>query len=60
MANGQDSIYTGDECRCDDPVGLYWCRVHEHYANHDLNCRGRCYQRDRWASEPEEHEGGGG
>lgn len=53
MANGQDGIYAEDECRCDDPVGLYWCYLHNHYANHDNNCKGRCYTRAGWESDDE-------
>lgn len=42
--NGQDGIYAKDECRCDDPFGLFWCHVHNHLANHDGRCLGRCYE----------------
>lgn len=32
MSNGQDGIYTEDECRCDDPLQLFFCYLHNHYA----------------------------
>ena len=48
MANGQDGMYTKEECQCDDPMGLLWCAVHDHLADHDGKCRGRCFTRAGW------------
>lgn len=53
VANGQDGMYVDDECRCDDPFGLYWCYVHGHWANHDGKCSGRCFTQEP-AEEPEQ------
>jgi hypothetical protein len=57
MANGQDGIYAKDECCCDDPLALSWCRVHEHSADYDGKCRGRCFTHAGWLLVDTESEG---
>lgn len=46
------SASAGEECACDDPMGLAVCETHGHLADYDGKCRGRCYVRAGW--EPDE------